>query len=258
MEGLLDVPLREVRVFRGQTSQRITSSMRADAVTVGNQIHVAPGRGDASSPQGRALLGHELSHVATRQGASEPVMPRSDATTPPAAPAAMPLPANISSAEDESRAMRLEHAILRSEAPQQTARPAARAAPAAPTPLSLEHRAPPPQIVMSPEAMTTMRSVHDDGWGGQAAAFQAALHDAPAAPWDRMADEAESMAGSAASSAIDSATSAASSAVSSAAGAAGDENGLIDRVVEAVINRIEHDGNVARERSSSFVPHFGG
>jgi hypothetical protein len=268
MEGLLDVPLREVRIFRGQTSQRLTSQLRADAVTVGNQIHVAPGRGDPSQPHGQALLGHELSHVAARQAGAAPVARDDDASSPDAP--ASSLPVNISPQEDEARAMRLEHAMIRADAPS-PARPATpRPAAQPPAPLSLEHRAPPPQIVITQDMMTTpgggMNGAHADGWGGQGAAFQAALNDAATAPWDRLAEQAESMAGSAANSAMSAGSALASeglqaagdAAAGAASGAMGDEDGLIDRVVDAVISRIEQEGAVARERSSSFVPHFGG
>jgi len=81
-----------------------------------------------------------------------------------------------------------------------------------------------------------------------------------------MAGAAESAISSAAGSVLDQgvgmATDAAQSAVSSAAsavtGGGGDEDGLVDRVVEAVMSRIQQEGDTARERSGAFNPHFGG
>jgi hypothetical protein len=68
MEGLLDVPLREVRVFRNVVSQRLTQAGHADAVTLGNEVHLASGEGDPATPSGRALLAHELAHYAAAVG----------------------------------------------------------------------------------------------------------------------------------------------------------------------------------------------
>ncbi|WP_298460237.1 DUF4157 domain-containing protein [uncultured Cellulomonas sp.] len=57
-------PLPEVRVHTGPAAGRATRLLGADAVTVGRDILVAPGRYDPAGARGRRLLAHELTHVA--------------------------------------------------------------------------------------------------------------------------------------------------------------------------------------------------
>jgi hypothetical protein len=55
-----------VRLSRGQDAGRLTSAYRADAVTIGDDVALAPGRGDDTA-EGLGLLAHELTHVARRR-----------------------------------------------------------------------------------------------------------------------------------------------------------------------------------------------
>jgi len=55
-----------VRLSRGQDAGRLTSAYRADAVTIGDDVALAPGRGDETA-EGLGLLAHELTHVARRR-----------------------------------------------------------------------------------------------------------------------------------------------------------------------------------------------
>jgi len=52
-----------VHMVRGPEAGRVAAAYRADAVTSGEHIALAPGEGD-TSPEGLGLLAHELTHVA--------------------------------------------------------------------------------------------------------------------------------------------------------------------------------------------------
>jgi hypothetical protein len=66
-EARLGVDLGHVRVFRGELAEEVTRAQGAEAVTVGTTGMIlmsgSPDRSPATS-QGRALLAHELTHVA--------------------------------------------------------------------------------------------------------------------------------------------------------------------------------------------------
>ena len=71
MERRIGGSFSGVRVFRGAFAEAITKQHRADAVTVGatGMILVREGpRSDPSTALGKALLAHELTHVAQAQG----------------------------------------------------------------------------------------------------------------------------------------------------------------------------------------------
>jgi hypothetical protein len=55
-----------VHLSRGQDAGRLTSAYRADAVTIGDDVALAPGRGDDTA-EDLGLLAHELTHVARRR-----------------------------------------------------------------------------------------------------------------------------------------------------------------------------------------------
>jgi hypothetical protein len=55
-----------VHLSRGQDAGRLTSAYRADAVTIGDDVALAPGRGDETA-EDLGLLAHELTHVARRR-----------------------------------------------------------------------------------------------------------------------------------------------------------------------------------------------
>src|SRR5262249_40681597 len=84
---LIDLPLREVRIFRNRRAEGITRALAADAVTVGPNVFVAPGEGNPGLASGEALIAHELQHVAEQ---------------------AAPLSAEPDPEREEQRALRLE------------------------------------------------------------------------------------------------------------------------------------------------------
>ena len=70
MESRIGGSFSQVRVFRGPFAEAVTKQHRADAVTVGatGMILVREGpRSDPSTALGKALLAHELTHVAQAQ-----------------------------------------------------------------------------------------------------------------------------------------------------------------------------------------------
>src|SRR6185369_10471397 len=58
-----------VRIHADSRADRIASAMGARALTSGNDIYFSRGQLDTSTDQGRALLGHELVHVAQQRQA---------------------------------------------------------------------------------------------------------------------------------------------------------------------------------------------
>ena len=73
MEQLLDDDFGDVRVHTDVEASRAAAELRADAFTEGQDIYFATGRAGLQSPEGTALLGHELTHVRqARRGGGEP------------------------------------------------------------------------------------------------------------------------------------------------------------------------------------------
>jgi hypothetical protein len=71
MEGRIGGSFSSVRVFRGPFAEAITKQHGADAVTVGSTGMILVREGPRSDPRtalGKALLAHELTHVAQAQG----------------------------------------------------------------------------------------------------------------------------------------------------------------------------------------------
>ena len=62
MEGAFGMDLSAVKLYEN----RAVGNAGAEAVTQGSRIAFAPGKLDFSSTQGQALLGHEISHVASQ------------------------------------------------------------------------------------------------------------------------------------------------------------------------------------------------
>lgn len=70
MERRLGGRFSDVRVFKGPFAEAVTRQHRADAVTVGNTGMILVREGPRSDPRtalGKALLAHELTHVAQAQ-----------------------------------------------------------------------------------------------------------------------------------------------------------------------------------------------
>jgi Domain of unknown function (DUF4157) len=226
METLLDVPLREVRVFRNVVSQRLTATQDADAMTIGNQIHMAPGKGEPSTPSGQALLAHELSHVAERSFGREPTR------------------------AEEARAFRLEQAVGSASEPVRTLQ----SYPAQP----LAHRiAPARPVAPVAEGAPAMYSGSFGPIAGSAAATSS-IGNASAvalAPLSRIPGMAETMAPL--SDWIPEAADA-DSAQDEGRKKQQDEANLVDRVVDAVMRRVRRESALDRERRGAFRSQIGG
>ena len=68
MEATFDADFGSVRLHESAGAR----DMGAEAFTQGSHIHLAPGRGDARSEQGRELIGHELAHVVQQRAGRVP------------------------------------------------------------------------------------------------------------------------------------------------------------------------------------------
>ncbi len=69
-ERKLGVDLSHVRVFSGELAEEINKAHNADALTIGNTgmiIMAGSAEKSMATPQGQALLAHELTHVAQAQ-----------------------------------------------------------------------------------------------------------------------------------------------------------------------------------------------
>jgi hypothetical protein len=227
METLLDVPLREVRVFRNVVSRRLTASQDADAVTFGNEIHMAPGQGDPSTPSGQALLAHELSHVAQRSQGSEP------------------------DTEEETRAQQLEHAV--SATPSRIP-----AVTQDRTSLPLSHRRAQPQA-LSPvlEVAPVARSTYGvAGLGPRPAETSAGSGNGGTAIARAPADRIPAISGVGADAPI--AAPDATAVEEDPQKKQQDEANLVDRVVEAVMRRLRRETALESERRGAFHSEIGG
>jgi hypothetical protein len=237
MEGLVDVPLSEVRIFRGRIARGVTQRLGADAVSAGPNVFFAPGEGNLASPSGRSLLAHELSHVA----------PSQDGATRPSEP------------DEERSALRLEHAVQRQESldltgPLQRAGASGtpRSLPSAPAPAAfgpapLENRA----ARVAPPAPSFSAGVFGApnasiaGAGAPPAVARAGRERSPAsmepaASEEEPAAEPDARAGDGA--------------------ALGQEEqaGLVERTVEAVMRRLRRETDLERERRGAFRSEIGG
>jgi hypothetical protein len=240
MEGLLDVPLRDVRIFRGQASRRVTRDLQADAVTSGDEVHVAPHYGTPGTPSGDAIIAHELSHVAARRAT----------------------PSAVAAEAEEQRAQAIEHAVRRrseSPAPQPPARTAA-----AP---QLTHRlaaAPAPKSAAPSRTSSLLQSPASSGPGLSFPAGPAVSPAAPGviarAPSNRLPPMGDSFGRGetfpqGGDPLLDQSK---PNPYSAPDGQERDEAGLIERVVEAVLRRVRRDSLLDRERRGVFRSEIGG
>lgn len=276
LEGLLDVPLHEVRIFRGQVSQRLTERMQADAVTIGNQVHVATGEGNPALPSGRALLAHEVTHYAVhRVESAGPAATLSGAPTDagqpawPQFPGIAPEPGTPTADAEETLALRVEHAMSRPDAfDAPFSAPGMQTGNAAP--LSLQHRAQPAPVVFAPGGIPATAfgapggfnaggfggfSAGSIGGGGFGAGGMSNGGGVGMAPWDRMDEAADflSSASDMASSAMDTAQD-----VQETAEDFEDNDEMIEKVAEAVIKHMENKDKFERERRGAFDGSLGG
>jgi hypothetical protein len=69
MEGAFGADFSGVRLHIGDHAERLNRSMGSRAFTTGNRVFFGPGTYAPSSPAGRELLAHELTHVVQQGGA---------------------------------------------------------------------------------------------------------------------------------------------------------------------------------------------
>jgi len=91
MEVRLGVDLAGVRLHDDASTAAATRAAGAEALTVGDDVALSA-RHDPASPHSRALVGHELAHVAQQRAASVAVLQRKDGTPAPAATTLTGLP----------------------------------------------------------------------------------------------------------------------------------------------------------------------
>lgn len=78
VERITGTNLSAVRVHMGDPAQRLAGELGARAFTVGDDIVVGSGEPDVGTPEGDALLAHELAHAAQQQGGPTETAPKSD------------------------------------------------------------------------------------------------------------------------------------------------------------------------------------
>jgi len=69
MESSFATDLGDVRLHEGGAATQLTSSLRARAITSGDDIYLSPDAPDPGSVAGHQLLAHELAHVVQQRGA---------------------------------------------------------------------------------------------------------------------------------------------------------------------------------------------
>ncbi|MGD9731770.1 MAG: DUF4157 domain-containing protein [Desulfamplus sp.] len=99
MEHLFQMDFSDVRIHRGQAAAQATNLLGAKAATIGRNIMFAENRYDDGSVTGRALITHELTHVAQNRG----LFPQLGA-----------LPSNVTTTPWEDQALHNEMRILQS------------------------------------------------------------------------------------------------------------------------------------------------
>ncbi len=67
MEHFLGIETGEVRIHKHAAAGKLAEGVHADAFTAGSDIYFAPGKFKPDTPEGAALLAHELTHVAQQR-----------------------------------------------------------------------------------------------------------------------------------------------------------------------------------------------
>jgi Domain of unknown function (DUF4157) len=75
VESVTGVDLSNVAVHRGPEVTRVARALRAEAYTVGGEVHLPAEHGPLSDPRVRALLAHELVHVAQQRRLGDALPP---------------------------------------------------------------------------------------------------------------------------------------------------------------------------------------
>jgi hypothetical protein len=230
MEELLDVPLKDVRVFRNSAAQAATHDHGADALAVGTDVHLASGQGDPSTPSGEALLAHELSHVAAAlRGRRESLH------------------------AEEQQAQAIEHRIKT-----QTVLEVARQPRQAPGP-PLEHRTQPRSHAVPTTTTFAAPSYSGGGFAGgsNGTAGGSGAPTAMAAPVGRITGTADVSQGSGGVGGY-MGTASDTNLMDPRAEEPDEPGGGIERIVDAVMRRLRREGSFERERRGSFRSEIGG
>lgn len=74
MEARMGTGLQDVRIHTGAVAAHLCNTLKARALTLGNDILFADGEYEPYSPEGRWLLAHELVHVLQQRAAGGPVL----------------------------------------------------------------------------------------------------------------------------------------------------------------------------------------
>ncbi len=74
MEARLGTDLSDVRIHTGAVASHLCSTLKARALTLGNDILFADGEYEPYSAEGRWLVAHELVHVLQQRAAGSPVL----------------------------------------------------------------------------------------------------------------------------------------------------------------------------------------
>jgi len=82
LESALGTDLAGVRVHTGERSAQAAEGLGANAYTVGQDIHFAPGQYAPGSQQGDRLIAHEVAHTVQQRGAGPAVQADSRASEP--------------------------------------------------------------------------------------------------------------------------------------------------------------------------------
>jgi hypothetical protein len=88
LEQVLGVPFGDARIHTGAEAAALADALRADAVTIGDEIFFGAGKARFETAEGLALLGHELTHVAQARGVRPVPLPPRAPRRPTLAPEA--------------------------------------------------------------------------------------------------------------------------------------------------------------------------
>ena len=82
LEGSLGTDLSSVRVHTGQESAHAASQLGAHAYALGQDVHFGAGAYQPDSPDGQALIAHEVAHTVQQRGAAPAVQGKLEVSSP--------------------------------------------------------------------------------------------------------------------------------------------------------------------------------
>ncbi len=151
LRAAIGVDPATVHVLHGPEAARVAAAYRADAVTLGDDVALAPGRGDETA-EGLGLLAHELTHVARRR---DPTAIPPIARSPEQRPGLRPAPPEPTTDEEALaravEAQTIQAARMRFAPPVLPARTGATAAPAPKAPAPVRSAEPAEDAPAAPE-----------------------------------------------------------------------------------------------------------